>query len=241
MSWEDVLSEIGSGRRDSGPRLPYTDAPPYFLTAYGIAVKHGFSGTEEEWLASLKGDPGVSVEVSITEIAGGHRVTFVDADHPSGQSFDVLDGDMQGETYDPTRSVANAGGIPAYVTAAISGKQDVLTFDNAPTQNSANPVKSGGVYTALAGKQGSIRLASVTLSASWSGNGPYTQTVTVTGATASSRVDLQPTAAQLAALIEDGVQALTVENSAGTLTAYALGAAPSAAMTVQCTLTEVSA
>ena len=27
--------------------------PPYFLTAYEIAVKHGFSGTEEEWLNSL--------------------------------------------------------------------------------------------------------------------------------------------------------------------------------------------
>ena len=28
--------------------------PPYYLTAYGIAVKHGFTGTEEEWVASLK-------------------------------------------------------------------------------------------------------------------------------------------------------------------------------------------
>lgn len=27
--------------------------PPYFLTAYEIAVKHGFQGTEEEWLESL--------------------------------------------------------------------------------------------------------------------------------------------------------------------------------------------
>ena len=31
----------------------------------------------------------------------------------------------------------------------IAGKQDVLTFDNAPTQNSTNPVTSGGVYSAL--------------------------------------------------------------------------------------------
>lgn len=30
----------------------------YYITAYGIAVKHGFSGTEEEWLKSLKGEPG---------------------------------------------------------------------------------------------------------------------------------------------------------------------------------------
>lgn len=27
-------------------------------SAYEIAVKHGFVGTEEEWLASLEGDPG---------------------------------------------------------------------------------------------------------------------------------------------------------------------------------------
>ena len=32
--------------------------PPYYLTAYGIAVKHGFYGTEEEWLQSLKGEKG---------------------------------------------------------------------------------------------------------------------------------------------------------------------------------------
>lgn len=31
-------------------------------------------------------------------------------------------------------------------------KQDVLTFDSAPTANSVNPVTSGGVYTALQGK-----------------------------------------------------------------------------------------
>lgn len=32
--------------------------PGYYISAYGIAVNHGFSGTEAEWLASLKGDDG---------------------------------------------------------------------------------------------------------------------------------------------------------------------------------------
>ena len=32
--------------------------PPYYLTAYGLAVKHGYEGTEAEWLASLKGEKG---------------------------------------------------------------------------------------------------------------------------------------------------------------------------------------
>lgn len=30
------------------------------ISAYGVAVKNGFEGTEAEWLASLKGDPGKS-------------------------------------------------------------------------------------------------------------------------------------------------------------------------------------
>ena len=32
--------------------------PPYYITAYGLAVKRGFTGTEEEWLKSLRGPTG---------------------------------------------------------------------------------------------------------------------------------------------------------------------------------------
>lgn len=39
-----------------------------------------------------KGDDGFSPSVTITTISGGHRITIVDADHPTGQSFDVMDG-----------------------------------------------------------------------------------------------------------------------------------------------------
>jgi len=31
----------------------------YYLSAYVIATRHGFEGTEAEWVASLKGDPGM--------------------------------------------------------------------------------------------------------------------------------------------------------------------------------------
>ena len=39
---------------------------------------------------------------------------------------------------------------------ALSGKQDILTFDSIPTANSSNPVTSGGIYTALSDKQDKI-------------------------------------------------------------------------------------
>ena len=74
--------------------------------------------------AGAKGGDGVSPSVSVSNISGGHRVTVVDADHPSGQSFDVLDGagsgDMTGSVYDPNSTVASAGGIAAYVAAQIA-------------------------------------------------------------------------------------------------------------------------
>lgn len=88
-------------------------------------VMDGTDGTD--------GADGVSPTVTITSIAGGHRVTITDADHPSGQSFDVMDGsgsgDMKATDYDSTQAVKTAGGIPAYVSSAISGKADDSDLD----------------------------------------------------------------------------------------------------------------
>lgn len=49
------------------------------------------------------GADGVSPVISISTITGGHRVTITDADHPTGQNFDVMDGagDMNKSVYDP--------------------------------------------------------------------------------------------------------------------------------------------
>jgi len=61
-------------------------------------------------------------------------------------------GDMTKAVYDSDLDVATAGGIKSYVSGAITGKQDKLTFDDTPTASSNNPVKSGGIYTALSTK-----------------------------------------------------------------------------------------
>ena len=52
--------------------------------------------------------------------------------------------------------VAKLGALPTAeeLAAALLAKQDVLTFDNAPTHSSTNPVTSGGVYTAIDDEKG---------------------------------------------------------------------------------------
>jgi len=85
-----------------------------------------------------------------------------------------------------------------------------------------------------------LSVASVTIGLPWSGNSePYSNVVTIQGVTANTKVDLQPNAAVLAQMASDGVTALWIENDNGTLTAKSMGAWPTAALTMQCTLTEV--
>lgn len=86
--------------------------------------------------------------------------------------------------------------------------------------------------------EAAITLGSITLTAAgWSTEEPYSQAAALAGLTAGSLVALHPTAAQLMALQEAGVTALTAANANGTLTVYALGAAPAADLTLQITTT----
>ena len=127
---------------------------------------------------------------------------------------------------------------------ALSGGGSSGTASGTSYDPSASGLSATNVQAAideLAGKD--PKAASIIFSGTWTGSeSPYTQTVTVTGApvTGDSQIELRPPAAQLRSLISDGVTAITIENNNGTLTAYALGAAPSAAMTVDCNVLEVA-
>lgn len=69
--------------------IRYTDGTSYTTPSIrGATGATGADGTD--------GTDGVSPEVTITTITGGHRVKITDADHPQGQSFDVMDGTSQG-------------------------------------------------------------------------------------------------------------------------------------------------
>lgn len=48
--------------------------------------------TIDQVIGRVRGQDGVSPSVTVTDIAGGHRITIIDAAHPSGQTVDVMDG-----------------------------------------------------------------------------------------------------------------------------------------------------
>jgi hypothetical protein len=65
------------------------------------------------------------------------------------QFMEAGDFEATGEVKDGHGNILKDMAKSADVNTALEGKQDTLTFDNVPTASSNNPVKSGGVYTAL--------------------------------------------------------------------------------------------
>lgn len=123
--------------------------------------------------------------------------------------------------------------IKAWVNGAV---QDISVPDvayTAPEQSIEDRI------SALENKGSSI-ISTVTLLAdSWTGPAsPYSQTVTINGVTAKSKVDLQPTASQTKELQDEDI-AFMAENNNGTVTVYAINTKPTIDYTFQVQLTEV--
>ena len=88
-----------------------------------------------------------------------------------------------------------------------------------------------------------VYIDSITTSTTWSGSGPYTQTVTLSNYTVTnnSKIDIQPNANAISQLIADGVSGLYINNNNSVLTLYAIGSAPTTALTLQVSIIEVTA
>ena len=70
-----------------------TDSVWFWISAYSLAVKHGFSGTEEEWLASIKGEKGDKGDPGLNQISTATTTTLNgvlagDGSHIGLASFD---------------------------------------------------------------------------------------------------------------------------------------------------------
>ena len=78
------------------------------------------------------------------------------------------------------------------------------------------------------------------LSSKWEGTtSPYSQVVTIAGATENSKIDLNPSVEQLVIFHEKDI-AFVTENEDGVITVYCIGQKPILDYTMQVTITEVS-
>lgn len=86
------------------------------------------------------------------------------------------------------------------------------------------------------------RIATVTLDASaWQGSSaPYSQVVEINTVTSATRVELNPTVAQILSLQDEDIALMPENDGTGVITVYSFGGKPSATMTMQATLMEVS-
>lgn len=202
-----------------GPQGPAGVAGADGKSAYQTAVEGGYSGTETAFNAALVDVPG-----HIANKSNPHAVT---KDQVGLSNVD----NVKQAPYTHVSDNANPHGV----TKAQVGLGNV---DN--TSDANKPVSTAQQEAINACK---VKKASLSLTAaSWAGSAsPYTQSVTIDGITVNSKVDIQMDATALGVLIDSGTSAIWIENNNGTLTAKALGEKPNANLSVQVTITEVSA
>ena len=94
-----------------------TQQPEYPVVHFDFKNLKGETGATGSQGPS--GNDGVSPEVTIGTITGGHSVTITDADHPSGQTFNVMDG--QGGSVGPAGPGVPTGGTAGQVLSKIDG------------------------------------------------------------------------------------------------------------------------
>ena len=98
-------------------------------------------------------------------------------------------------------------------------------------------VGDGQITLAKLANEAKVHKSTINIGSSWSGSGPWTQTVTVSGATITSntKVDLQVDATLAASMVSNGCTALFITNNSGTLTLTAVTGKPAAQDNVQVT------
>ncbi len=109
---------------------------------------------------SINGGGGGSGTSNYNELSNKPSINNVTLTGNKTASALGLQPEITGDVKISSDNVDDTGATNLFVTSdeksTWSGKQDALTFDDAPTENSNNPVKSGGIYTALSGKQATL-------------------------------------------------------------------------------------
>lgn len=105
-------------------------------SAYQIALKNGFEGTEEEWLESLEGKAGYSPSVQLERKENGVLITAINQDWQQSQMiYDGRDGD-------------GSGGVDFTTDETLTLENGILSVNRATDveQDNTLPITSAAVY-----------------------------------------------------------------------------------------------
>ena len=131
------ISTINGEVGDTGTTVTVTltdGSTETFFVQRGVAGQDGSPGQPGQ-----DGSDGVSPEVTITSITDGHRVTITDADHPQGQSFDVMDG----EDGAPGLNGTDGNGIASITYSRISSYD---LYSETPTIESNQTLQANSTH-----------------------------------------------------------------------------------------------
>lgn len=128
------VAKIGTSGLVDTYQITYTSGEPTTFT-----ITNGAPGAD-----------GVSPAVTIASITGGHSVTITDKDHPSGQSFDVMDGTdgQDGQDGSPGVGVPSGGQTGMVLKKASGTDYDAEWADQNPVVSVSGSTPS---ITAMAG------------------------------------------------------------------------------------------
>jgi hypothetical protein len=145
------------------------------LSAYEIAVKHGFVGSEEEWLKSLKGEPGKAAD-AIT----------VNKKRPVDGNISVNGSDINLRP-----------GVSKTVADAVEELSNNLQDPGLKVSDIVNDLTTGGEKKVLSAEMGArlehtkpdVFWAEVEIPiGEWAGEGPYTRDLSISGVLAASNL-----------------------------------------------------
>ena len=135
---QDLFKDIANGNLGGGGQNG--------KSAYDIAVEHGFQGSEEKWLESLKGKSGVSIIGALLERVSDDTPTLITFTI-NGTTYQAESGMTWSEWVESDYNTANVYIIDRSVLIG----NDSLLFLNASAVYSENTIQANADYSVIGG------------------------------------------------------------------------------------------
>lgn len=214
-------SDVGAADSSHGTHVTFSTTKPKVAGTASVGTATTVSRSDHVHPAQTSITGNAATATKATQDASGNVITSTYATKTELNAVSTLIGDTS-----VSEQIEAANII--YVGPDMPTDQNIKVWINTAEEGT-------GVIPVLP------RVSTINLSkASWSGSTePYSQVVSVNTVTASTKIDLQPTAQQIVSL-QNAETSLMIENNGGVVTCYAIGNKPTVDYTIQVLLQEVS-